>query len=1065
MSQPGQAPSAEELLAHGEWLTRIARALVGDAAADDIVQETYEVALAQPPKREGPIGPWLGGVARNLARMAARGRGRRARREEQIAVEDELPSPEQLVARAELQQAVGRLVLELDEPLRSTLLLRFFEGMSAADIARKQGIPAATVRSRLKDALDRIRASLDANHSGRRAWLALLAPLPAGGLLVKKIMIAVVLAILVVAGTRVAGLWGRANPSSPPLPVVAASPPPAAHASAASALAMRTIHDADPKGALRLEGQVIDEHDQPVAHALVAIDTNPPTTVETDAGGAFVFDGLLRRDYWIEATAGDRYAGPVRLRLGDKPEPVTLRTRAGGTVEVAVTNRSGGAPIAGAEVELRSTLTWTATTGADGIARLTGVGAIRAPLAVRAAGLAPAAVMIKTSGDANTPDRVAVSLARGAALSGRVVDEHGAPIAKARVTAMSTADAWPVVDPQRDGVVAGADGTFAIESLSAGTWRLTAAGGDFAPTTSVPITVDGEHEHTGVELVLAPGGAVHGTVRDAAGAPVAGADVSVVVRGFVPWRTRRQAVTDDAGAFTIGGLARRSYDVVAWHETAASQIVPVELAAASARDVTLVLDITGAITGTVVDTRGQPLGDAQVVASPVQGDRAAWDVRGVQETVTDQGGAFRFAGLPGGSYVVSAARPGASEAALQLSPGITTEPGGGPIQIVVPAEGRAVGKVRLVDGSAPIAFTITLGGTTPVGFTAKDGSFAMRAPFGTYPLTISGPGFMTASEPVTIDEAKDTDLGTIVVSPGRSISGRVVDEHGAPVAKAAVVAGALLTGGGTDLYIKDESIATKDTQTDDTGRFVLDGFPPMALTVIAGKTGVGRSASVRLPSGPDSATLDLVLAPTTRLEGTITSKGAPLPDTVVIANPVGAIAQNFFVTTGPDGGFVIDALAPGTYVVSPMIGGGGPGPKNIYLRRVELVAGATARVDIDATAGPITLSLSVKTDAGAPLPNAAISAIAAPLEPHTVEDMRDGTLLPVTDQVIPMYLRGERDGVGSIDDMRPGLHTICVVLGDMRMPTASTKFQCTQKTLSAATAQSIAIVVPASWLP
>ena len=52
-------------------------------------------------------------------------------------------------------------LLPLHEPLRSTLLLRFFEGMSAADIARVQGIPAATVRSRLKDALDRIRAGLE----------------------------------------------------------------------------------------------------------------------------------------------------------------------------------------------------------------------------------------------------------------------------------------------------------------------------------------------------------------------------------------------------------------------------------------------------------------------------------------------------------------------------------------------------------------------------------------------------------------------------------------------------------------------------------------------------------------------------------------------------------------------------------------------------------------------------------------------------------------------------------------------------------------------------------------
>src|SRR5262245_21358087 len=222
------APTANELLAHTEWLTRLARALVGDAA-DDVVQETYEVALAKPPKREGPLRPWLGGVARNVARMAARGRSRRERREQAAPGHDEVPSPEQLVARVEMQQKVGRLVLELHEPLRSTLLLRFFEGMSAAEIAHAQGIPAATVRSRVKDALDRIRATLDADHGNdRRAWAVLLAPLPAaapkgaaafaGGLLVKtsvKVLLAVLIGVVIVAGTRFAGLWGGSRESKP----------------------------------------------------------------------------------------------------------------------------------------------------------------------------------------------------------------------------------------------------------------------------------------------------------------------------------------------------------------------------------------------------------------------------------------------------------------------------------------------------------------------------------------------------------------------------------------------------------------------------------------------------------------------------------------------------------------------------------------------------------------------------------------------------------------------------------------------------------------------------------
>jgi len=192
-------------------------------------------------------------------------------------------------------------------------------------------------------------------------------------------------------------------------------------------------HDDDPIGAFRLEGQVIDEHEQPVAGAEVGIDANPPKVVKSDASGAFVFEGLIARAYAVEARADAGYAGPVRVRLGAKPEPVTLRLHAGGSVEVAVTD--GTAPIANAAVELRATVLWTATTNAAGVATFSHVGAEWAPLVASAPGFAPAAMMLGTSGDPKAPVRVALVLARGAAVSGMVVDGAGKPVGGARVVA------------------------------------------------------------------------------------------------------------------------------------------------------------------------------------------------------------------------------------------------------------------------------------------------------------------------------------------------------------------------------------------------------------------------------------------------------------------------------------------------------------------------------------------------------------------------------------------------------------------------------------------------------
>ncbi|HEX7704435.1 MAG TPA: carboxypeptidase regulatory-like domain-containing protein, partial [Kofleriaceae bacterium] len=69
-------------------------------------------------------------------------------------------------------------------------------------------------------------------------------------------------------------------------------------------------HDDDPAGPVRLEGQVIDEKDQPVANAEVGIDANPPKTFVTDASGSFAFEGLIQRDYRLEARSDRGFAGP-----------------------------------------------------------------------------------------------------------------------------------------------------------------------------------------------------------------------------------------------------------------------------------------------------------------------------------------------------------------------------------------------------------------------------------------------------------------------------------------------------------------------------------------------------------------------------------------------------------------------------------------------------------------------------------------------------------------------------------------------------------------------------------
>jgi RNA polymerase sigma-70 factor (ECF subfamily) len=172
---------AEELLAHAGWLRQLALGLVrGAADPEDLVQATYLAALRSPPERDLPIRRWLAQVLRNVWKMRVRASTRRTFRETEFAAveyADGATSPEALLARFQTQRLLGDLVAELDEPYRSTVLLRYQEGLSSAEIARTQNVPPGTVRWRLMTGLEKLREALDTKNEGdRRAWMAMLIP-------------------------------------------------------------------------------------------------------------------------------------------------------------------------------------------------------------------------------------------------------------------------------------------------------------------------------------------------------------------------------------------------------------------------------------------------------------------------------------------------------------------------------------------------------------------------------------------------------------------------------------------------------------------------------------------------------------------------------------------------------------------------------------------------------------------------------------------------------------------------------------------------------------------------
>src|SRR5262245_44812636 len=162
MSAQAHSLHVEALLSHREFVRRLARSLVrDDATAEDVAQDVLVAAWRHPPRAPGALRTFLARATLRSSSNAARGAARRAEHEARAARSEAGPSEEQAQRDLELEQEVVGAVLALDEPYRSVVLLTYHEGLTAAAIAARRGIPAGTVRSQQTRALALLRERLD----------------------------------------------------------------------------------------------------------------------------------------------------------------------------------------------------------------------------------------------------------------------------------------------------------------------------------------------------------------------------------------------------------------------------------------------------------------------------------------------------------------------------------------------------------------------------------------------------------------------------------------------------------------------------------------------------------------------------------------------------------------------------------------------------------------------------------------------------------------------------------------------------------------------------------------
>jgi RNA polymerase sigma-70 factor (ECF subfamily) len=580
-----QAPDPELLLRHASFVRALARRLTCDeSSADDLVQDTWLAALERPSASVRSPERWLRGIVANLWREGRRSVERRRTREELAARAEESTSSFDTLDSAIIGRKLAAVVLELDEPFRTAVLLRYYEDLSPREIAERLHVPVKTVSSRLSRGLDRVRTNWKRIHGDDpRAWL---------GALLAIVRPSRALPDTAPSATAVSALSAGAIVMSTKTLLTSA----ALLSCAALAILWARSPDADSRA--RQSARSVEAHqdrgDSLSAPALVA-GTEAGASLRAPAAGAF--------------HAENRTSGQDSLLPRMSIRGRVMSSRAQPLAGVEVVYRSESAP----EGEVR------AKSGVDGVFVLDAPRGTGTVVANDAALVTIVYGLVRAS----TTLEPLVIVAPFRDLAGRVVDELGSGLASARVHFVLP----PAFASRFDAV---------FDATEAHEWRAQADGDGRFEIFRAPIVDDARlaadldgYVGSGVDAPLATDRnveivlvrpskaetALRGRVEDAAGLPVARARVTLGAQSTTADpRGEFQLSTADAESSTELVALQRGFlpgRVSAQRDLVSGKIAWPDL---------IVVRLGGpplALEGCVVDKSGEPMADVRVwVADP-----------------------------------------------------------------------------------------------------------------------------------------------------------------------------------------------------------------------------------------------------------------------------------------------------------------------------------------------------------------------------------------------------------------------------------------------------------------
>jgi beta-lactamase regulating signal transducer with metallopeptidase domain len=543
------------------------------------------------------------------------------------------------------------------------------------------------------------------------------------------------------------------------------------------------------------------------------------------------------------------------------------------------------------------------------IQRLLGVASVSRPLPPLWVAVASFVLIVAmftgTYAQSRSPGTLSQNAGDGAALRGRVVDaSSGKPVAGASVRAQfitgienpprcPIGDCEVLVDPIAGRIpvyraTTAADGSFDVRGVKPGDYDVAAVAPGylqryFGQTSDnmpeMPVRVAAGQSATAIEVRLEPAGSVSGRIFSDSGDGLAGVEVELLRRGYLPGGARPMAIafaqTEDMGTFRFRNVPAGEYYIRAY---ASRSLAPTREASMLSYTATFFPDVadvmlaqpvivgggqelTGidfalatarkrTVSGRLVDPAGGSLATAMVSLFSIS---SAEDLRA--PVAAD--GRFRINDVPAADYMLRILDTSNARSWTTAFRDVSVRDDVTGLELVAGASVWIDGRI-VRDDRQPLPFdptTLQLSThqqTSQMGFNsagsgkvAADGSFSMRSGAGTMSLRVSGlpPRWFVKS--VRLDGVDVTDT-TFALSPeGRRrveivlsdrvgrLSGMVTDREARAVPNALIVIFPEDRARWDDARLSDRLSAIRTTFSQQRGRYELDGLPIASYRVVA----------------------------------------------------------------------------------------------------------------------------------------------------------------------------------------------------------------------------------------